>query len=263
MKFTKKILAVLLAAVLVCACFAGCSKAANDDAADANKEEKKTLIMATNAEFPPYEYFENDKVIGIDAEIAQAICDKLGYELKIEHIEFDSIIPGVQGGKYDFGMAGMTVTEERQKQVSFTQSYAKGVQSIIVKEGSDIKTADDLSKGGLKIGVQKATTGDLYCTWDIEDEGLGTVDRYAKGADAVMALTSDKVDAVVIDNNPAKVFVEQNDGLVLLDTAYAEEDYAIAVNKDNKELLDAMDKALEELIADGTVQQILDKYIKA
>lgn len=261
MKFTKKILAVLLAAVLACACFAGCSKKADD--ANANKEEKKTLIMATNAEFPPYEYFENDKVIGIDAEIAQAICDKLGYELKIEHIEFDSIIPGVQGGKYDFGMAGMTVTEERQKQVSFTQSYAKGVQSIIVKEGSDIKTADDLSKGGLKIGVQKATTGDLYCTWDIEDEGLGTVDRYAKGADAVMALTSDKVDAVVIDNNPAKIFVKQNSGLVLLDTAYAEEDYAIAVNKDNTELLEAMDNALAELIADGTVQKILDKYIKA
>lgn len=166
MKLTKKIFAVVLAVLLTAAVFAGCSKA-DDTAKDTDKETKGTLVMATNAEFPPYEYFENDKIVGIDAEIAQAICDKLGYDLQIEHIEFDSIIPGIQGGKYDFGAAGMTVTDERMEQVSFTSSYATGIQSIIVSADSDIKTADDLFKGGLTIGVQKGTTGDLYCTWGI------------------------------------------------------------------------------------------------
>lgn len=252
MKLAKKILAALLAVAMVAVLFAGCTKT-----------ETKTLTMATNAEFPPYEYFENEKIVGIDAEIAQAICDKLGYELVIEHIDFDSIIPGIQGGKYDFGMAGLTVTDERLANVNFTQSYATGIQAIIVAEGSDIKTADDLFNGGIKIGVQKGTTGDLYSTWDIEDEGLGTVERFNKGADAVMALTSGKVDCVIIDNEPAKVFVEKNAGLALLDTAYAEEAYAIAVSKDNDALLKELDTALSELIADGTVQQIIDKYIPA
>ncbi len=263
MKSLKKVLAVILAACFVCFSFAACS--ANKPAEENNdaKETKGTLVMATNAEFPPYEYFENEKIVGIDAEVAQAICNKLGYELKIEHIEFDSIIPGVKGGKFDFGAAGLTVTDERKKEVSFTTSYATGIQSIIVKADSDIKTVDDLSKGGLKIGVQKATTGDLYCTWDIEDEGLGTVERFAKGADAVMALTSGKVDAVVIDNQPAKVFVANNDGLQILDTEYAVEDYAIAVSKDKPELLEEINGALEELIADGTIQNIIDKYIPA
>ena len=256
MKMAKKLIAILLAAALVVVCFVGCSNAKS-------QEEKKTLIMATNAEFPPYEYFEGDKIVGIDAEVAQAICDKLGYDLKIEHIEFDSIIPGIKGGKFDFGAAGMTVTPEREKEVSFTTSYATGIQSIIVKEGSDIKTANDLSKGGVKIGVQKGTTGDLYCTWDIEDENLGTVERFAKGADAVMALTSGKVDAVVIDNEPAKVFVKNNEGLQILETSYAVEDYAIAVSKENTELLNEINGALEELIADGTIKNIIEKYIPA
>ena len=265
MKSFKKILAVLLAVLMTGAVFAACTKADNnaDTTEPSSNATKGTLVMATNAEFPPYEYFEGDKIVGIDAEVAQAICDKLGYELKIEHIEFDSIIPGIKGGKYDFGAAGMTVTEERQKEVSFTSSYATGIQSIIVKSDSDIKTADDLFKGGLKIGVQKGTTGDLYCTWDIEDEKLGTVERFAKGADAVMALTSGKVDAVVIDNQPAKVFVEKNEGLTILDTEYAVEDYAIAVSKDNEALLNEINGALEELIADGTIQKIIDKYIPA
>lgn len=253
MKQLKRILCLALAVALTALFCVGCSK-----------DEGKTLTMATNAEFPPYEYFENDEIVGIDAEVARAIADKLGYELVIEHIDFDSILPGVQGGKYDFGMAGMTVTEDRLKNVNFTQSYAKGIQSIIVPEGSKIKTADDLFETeGIVIGVQKGTTGDLYSTWDIEDEGLGTVERYNKGADAVMALTSGKVDCVVIDNEPAKVFVEKNEGLKLLDTAYAEEDYAIAVAKDNEELLADIDEALGELIEDGTVQDIIDKYIPA
>ena len=251
----KKIIALALVAMMAVCVFAGCGADKND----------KVLTMATNAEFPPYEFMENNEIVGIDAEIAQAIADKLGYELVIENVDFDSLIPGVQTGKYDFVAAGMTVTDERLEQVNFTQSYATGIQSIIVKEGSAITTADDLFAEGAntKIGVQLATTGDLYCTWDIEDEGLGTVERYNKGADAVMALESGKVDCVVIDNEPAKVFVENNEGLKILDTEYAVEDYAIAVAKDKPELLEKINKALGELIDDGTVKNIIEKYIPA
>ena len=251
----KKIIALALVAMMAVCTFAGCGADKNDN----------VLTMATNAEFPPYEYMENNTIVGIDAEIAQAIADKLGYELVIENVDFDSLIPGVQTGKYDFVAAGMTVTDERLEQVDFTQSYATGIQSIIVKEGSAITTADDLFADGAntKIGVQLATTGDLYCTWDIEDEGLGTVERYNKGADAVMALESGKVDCVVIDNEPAKVFVENNEGLKILDTEYAVEDYAIAVSKENPELLESINRALGELIAEGKVAEIIEKYIPA
>lgn len=251
----KKIISLVLAVMLVACLFAGCG----------GNGDKKVLTMATNAEFPPYEYMENNEVVGIDAEISKAIAEKLGYELVIENVDFDSLIPGVQTGKYDFAAAGMTVTEDRLEQVDFTQSYATGIQSIIVKEGSPITTADDLFADGAstKIGVQLATTGDLYCTWDIEDKNLGTVERYNKGADAVMALNSGKVDCVVIDNEPAKVFVQNNPGLKILDTEYAVEDYAIAVSKDKPELRESIDKALGELIADGTVKKIIEKYIPA
>ncbi len=249
----KKIIALALVAIMAVCVFAGCSS-------DENK-----LIMATNAEFPPYEYMEGNEIVGIDAEIAKAIAEKLGYELVIENVDFDSLIPGVQTGKYDFAAAGMTVTDERLEQVDFTQTYATGIQSIIVKEDSAITTADDLFAEGanIKIGVQLATTGDLYCTWDIEDEGLGSVERFNKGADAVMALTSGKVDCVVIDNEPAKVFVQNNPGLKILDTEYAVEDYAIAIAKDKPELYEKINSALGELIADGTVAKIIEKYIPA
>ncbi len=250
----KKILALAMAMVMTVCCLASCG------AGNGNK-----LVMATNAEFPPYEYMENGEVVGIDAEIAAAIADKLGKELVIENVDFDSIIIGVQEGKYDFAMAGLTVTEDRKEQVDFTDTYATGKQVIIVKENSKITTADDLFADGAnhKIGVQLATTGDLYCTWDIEDEGLGKVERYNKGADAIMALQSDKVDCVVIDNEPAKVFVAQNAGLKILETEYIIEDYAAAVGKDNPELMEDINNALKELIADGSVQKIVDKYIPA
>lgn len=251
----KKFFSLAIAGIMAMGLMTGCG----------SSNEENVLTMATNAEFPPYEYMENGEVVGIDAEIAKAITDKLGYELVIENVDFDSLIPGVQTGKYDFVMAGMTVTDERLEQVNFSQTYATGVQSIIVTEGSPITTADDLFAEGAnyKIGVQLATTGDLYCTWDIEDEGLGTVERYNKGADAVMALTSGKIDCVVIDNEPAKVFVENNEGLKILDTEYIQEDYAVAVSKDNEELLKEIDGALGELIADGTVAAIIEKYIPA
>jgi len=250
----KKLLSLLLAVMMISAVLCGCGG-----------DSDNTLVMATNAEFPPYEFMENGEIVGIDAEIAKAIAEKLGKELKIENVDFDSLIPGVQTGKYDFVMAGMTVTDDRKEQVDFTQTYATGVQVIIVKEDSDIKTVDDLTAEGAnhKIGVQLATTGDLYCTWDIEDEKLGTVERYNKGADAVMALQSGKVDCVVIDNEPAKVFVKNNPGLKILDTEYITEDYAAAVSKDAPELRADIDKALGELIADGTVAEIIEKYIPA
>jgi len=221
----------------------------------------KTLVMATNVEFPPYEYHEGGEIVGIDAEIAALIAEKLGMKLEISDMAFDSIIAAVQSGKADMAMAGMTVTEDRKLAVDFTTSYATGKQVIIVKEDSNIVSPEDLE--GKIIGVQQSTTGDLYITWDYVDEGLAEIQRYNKGADAVLALVQDKVDAVVIDNEPAKVYVEQNKGLKILETEYVIEEYAIAIAKNNNELLKKINTALEELIKSGQVQAILDKYISA
>lgn len=217
-----------------------------------------TLTMATNAYFPPYEYYDGQDVIGIDVDIAQAIADKLGLKLKIEDMEFDSIITAVSTGKADLGLAGMTVTPDRQKNVDFSDSYATGIQSVIVKEDSTIAKIDDLK--GKKIGVQLSTTGDIYAT---DDFGKDSVVQYNKGNDAVMALTQGQVDAVIIDNEPAKSYVAANKGLKILDTEYATENYAACIAKDNTGLTKAVNKALAELKADGTLQKIVDKYIKA
>lgn len=253
----KKFLAVLLAALMICISFVACSSEKKSD--DTNTDTQETLTMATNAEFPPYEYKEGDNVVGIDAEVAQAIADKLGMKLEIVDTKFDAIIPGVQSGKYDMGMAGMTVTPEREQSVSFSDSYATGIQSIIVKQGSAIKSVDDLSEK-TKIGVQLGTTGDIYAKDDFGDEA---VQEYDKGADAVQALIAGKIDCVIIDNEPAKSFVAANEGLEILKTSYAEEDYAICFKKDNTELQKKVNDALKELIADGTLQKIVNKYITA
>ena len=276
MKKFFSIMALMLVLVLVSASFTACTSnggsdatsaatdAATTDAASSSEDtsapETKytTLKMGTNAAFPPYEYKEGEAFVGIDVEIAQAIADKLGATLEIVDMEFDSIITSVNQGEVDFGMAGMTVTDERLLEVDFTYSYATGVQSIIVLDGSDIKTPDDLA--GKKIGVQLGTTGDIYAT---DDYGSENVDQYGKGADAVIALKGGDVDAVIIDNEPAKAFVAENEGLVILDTDYAVEDYAIAVKKGNTELLDDINDALKALIADGTIDGIIAKYIKA
>lgn len=249
-KMLKSLVAVALVATIAMA-FTACGE----------KEDNK-LVMATNAAFPPYEYYENDEIVGIDAEIAAAIAEKLGMELEIADIDFDSIVAGVQSGKYDMGMAGMTVTEDRLENVNFTTTYAQGVQSIIVTEDSEITTVDDLYAEGADyvVGVQQSTTGDIYSTDDFGEE---RVVRYNKGADAVYALTTGKVDCVIIDNEPAKAFVDANEGIKILDTEYAVEDYAICVAKDNEELLEDINTALEALIEDGTVQEIVDKYIVA
>lgn len=253
MKKTVKILSVVLALILVIGCFAACGKKE-----EKKTEEKKTLVMATNAEFPPYEYHEGDAVVGIDAEIAKLIADKLGMELKIEDVAFDSIIPGVQAGKYDMGMAGMTVNEERLQSVNFSDSYATGVQVVIVKEGGSIASLDDIA--GKKIGVQTSTTGDIYASDDFGDEN---VVKFDNGAAAVEALKSGKVDCVIIDNEPAKSYVAANEDLKILETEYAVEDYAICFAKENTELQEKVNAALKELIADGSVQKIIDKYINA
>ncbi len=252
MKKSVKILSVILALVIVVGCFAAC------DGKEEPKDEKKVLTMATNAEFPPYEFYEGEKIVGIDAEVAQLIADKLGMELKIEDVAFDSIIPGVQAGKYDMGMAGMTVTPDRLKDVSFSDSYAKGVQVVIVKDGGAIASLDDIA--GKKIGVQTSTTGDIYASDDFGEEN---VTKFENGALAVEALKSGKVDCVIIDNEPAKSYVAANEGLKILETEYVEEDYAICFAKENTELQEKVNTALKELIADGSVQQVVDKYISA
>ncbi len=252
----KKIIAMMLCVVLALGVLVGCSTA--PETGETAGEVAEKLVMATNATFPPYEFYEGEKIVGIDAEIAAAIAEKLGMELEIQDTEFGSIITGVQTGKYDIGMAGMTVTEERKQSVNFSETYATGIQSVIVKEGSDIKAIDDIADK--KIGVQQDTTGHIYAADEYGDEA---VTPFNKGTDAVAALVSDKVDCVIIDNQPAKAFVAANEGLVILDTEYAVEDYAICIAKENTELLEKVNGALAELIADGTVQAIVDKYIEA
>ena len=226
--------------------------------------EEGLLIMVTNAEFPPYEFWDDGKIVGIDAEIAEAIAEKLELTLRIDDIAFDAIIPSVTAGRADMGMAGMTVNEERMQSVNFSTSYATGVQVIIVREDSIITSVDDLTAQGahFNIGVQESTTGDIFATEGLADAGFATMHRYRRGADAVQALVTERIDCVIIDNEPAKAFVAMNQGLKILDTEYAKEDYAIAFSKRNTALRDAVNRALSELIADGTVQSIIDKYIK-
>lgn len=246
MKNLKKILALVLAFAMLC-CFAGC--AAKDN----------TLTMGTNAAFPPYEYVDDEgNIVGIDAEIAAALAEKLGMELEIKDMDFNSLITACAGGSVDVVLAGMTVDEERKQSVNFSDSYATGVQVIIVKEGSPIATVDDLD--GKIIGVQSGTTGDIYCT---DDYGQDNVKQYDNGALAVEALKNDQVDCVIIDNEPAKNFVAANEGLKILETEYAVEDYAIAVAKENTELLEKINTAMAELKADGTIDKIINRYIPA
>ena len=220
--------------------------------------KKGTLTMATNAYFPPYEYYQGSEIVGIDAEIAAAVAKKLDLELEIVDVEFDSIIAGVQSNKYDIGMAGMTVTDERKQAVNFSSTYATGIQAVIVTEDSEIADVDALLAGDYKVGVQQGTTGDIYMS---DDVGEDRVVRFSKGNDAVLALSTGKVDAVVIDNEPAKSFVAANGGLKILPTAYVEEEYAMCINKNNKDLLEKINQALKELTDDGTIPAIIEKYI--
>ncbi len=248
---------------------AASSEAASDATSDTASAEVTTvepgkLIMSTNAAFPPYEMTADDGSFeGIDVEIAGAIAEKLGLELQIDDMDFDAALLAAQTGKSDMVMAGVTVTEDRQTVMDFSDSYAAGIQVVIVPEDSDIASIDDMT--GKMIGVQRGTTGDQYCSASVEDGGFGeeNVTRYDNGLTAVQALNNSQVDCVVIDNAPAQEFVAANPGLKILDTEYANEEYAIGVAKGNTQLLDAINTAIAELKADGTIQSILDKYISA
>ena len=251
------------------------------------KKDEDTLVMATNAAFPPYEYKDGDAFKGIDVEIAQKIAEKLGMKLEIVDVDFGAVLTGVAEGKYDMGMAGITVTDERKQTMDFSDSYATGIQVIIVNDGSSITSLDDLfnfnddgdpvslKNPDIRIGVQENTTGDIYSSDDISNWGFNTlnddgsingedhVKRFKTGAEAVAALKNNQVDCVIIDNEPAKAFVDANDGIHLLegDNEYAIEDYAICVKKGNTELLEKINQALKELKEDGTIAAIIEKYI--
>lgn len=281
----KKITAMLLGAAMVLS-LAACGSSASVSESTASSEAASSeatsteataetagevttvnagkLTMSTNAAFPPYEMTADDGSFeGIDIEIAGAIADKLGLELQVDDMDFDAALLAAQTGKSDMVMAGVTVTEERQTVMDFSNTYASGIQVVIVPEDSDIASIDDMT--GKMIGVQRGTTGDLYCSDTVENGGFGeeNVTPYDNGLTAVQALMNGQVDCVVIDNAPAQEFVAANPGLKILDTEYANEDYAIGVAKGNTQLLDAINGALEELQADGTVQSIIDKYITA
>lgn len=277
----KKMLALSMA-VLMVASLAGCSSGAKETettaaaseagvetaaesegetAAEDAEEEKTaeggTLIMGTNATFPPYEYYEGDEIVGIDVEIAQAIGEKLGMEVTVEDMEFDALIPALASNKVDIVAAGMTVTPERQESVNFTDTYATAAQVIIVKQGSDIASSEDLN--GKILGVQMGTTGDSLAS---EIEGA-QVERFNKYFEAIQSVLQGKIDAVIIDSAPAKAFAEKDENLVILDEALSSEDYAMAINKDNTELLDKVNAAIAELDEEGTLDEIVNKYIPA
>ncbi len=227
--------------------------------------ETQTLIMGSSIDFAPYEYYDDatGEIVGIDVEIVQAVTEKMGCQVEIVDMQFDSIIAAVVSGKVDFGMSGFTITEERKESVDFSIPYTTAKQSVIVPEGSSITSVDDLFnlEKSFKIGVQIGTTGDLFITDDVEQKGLShSVERYNKAPDAIVALNSGKVDCVIIDDQVAVNFVNSNEGLSILDTAYAQEEYAVCFAK-GSDLLEPFNAALEELIADGSVQAILDKYI--
>ena len=256
----KKIIALVLAMLMVFACAACGSKPAGNDL---NLVESGKLIMSTNAAFPPYEMVaDNGAFEGIDVEIAGKIAEKLGLELVIDDMDFDGALMAVQNGKSDIVMAGVSVNDDRLLVMDFSESYATGVQVVIVKEGSDV-TMDNL--GEKMIGCQRGTTGYIYASDTPENGGYGEdhVIAYDNGASAVQALMNGQIDCVIIDNAPAQEYVKANPGLTILPGAWVEEQYAIGVDKGNTALLEAVNGALAELIADGTVQSIIDKYIAA
>ena len=259
----KKILTALLAlmALVMALSLSACGGGSGDLTV-----EKGKLHMSTNAEFPPYEMVKGDGGFeGIDVEVAGLIAEKLGLELVVDDMGFTAALEAVQNGRSDIAMAGITVNEDRLANMDFTASYATGVQVVIIKADSPaVQSIDDLASAAL-IGTQEGTTGYIYCSYPPEEGGYGEdhVVAYETGAVAVQALLAGQVDCVVIDNQPAQEYVKANPGLEILDTEFAVEDYAIAVKKGNTQLLEQVNKALGELIADGSVQKVVDKYITA
>lgn len=257
-QYLKTIFALAMSATMIFAAV-GCSSQEPAPSSDEPQESAsgEVLTMATNAEFPPYEFYEAGDVVGIDVEIAGAIAETMGKTLKVEDMAFDSIIPALSAGKADIGAAGMTVTEDRKASVDFTDTYVKASQVIIVKaDNAEIAGPDDVA--GKTIGVQLGTTGDIYAS-DVTDN----VERYNKGFEAVQALAQGKIDAVIIDDQVAKALAADNADVKVLDTPFTEEEYAIAVKKGNTELVEQINQALTELKESGKLQEIVDKYITA
>ncbi len=254
----KKIISLALVFLMLFSVLVGCTNS------EQGSTSKKKLVMATNAEFPPYEYKDGTNIIGIDAEVMAAIAEDLGMELVIEDMEFESVLGAVASGKADVGAAGLTIRPDRLESVDFTDTYAKAKQVVIVRDDGQINTLDDITLG-MKIGVQAGTTGWIYASDTPENGGYGeeNVESYSKGFEAVQALSQGKISAVVIDSEPAKVFVSQQPGLKILDEAYADEEYAIAVRKGNTEFLNQVNASLRKLKESGKFQEIVDKYISA
>ena len=273
MKMHRRLPALLLSLLLLLATLTGTAVPAL--AADDSGSQKKTLVMACSADFPPYEYKEGDEIVGIDPTIAHAIADKLGMKLEIVDVSFDSVLAGVQSGKYDIGMSGITVNEDRKKSVNFTVPYTTSEHAVVVKKGSKIHSLDDcytvsasgkkVTKPDVMIGVQTGTTGQLYSDETPANGGFGSdhVTKYKYGTDAVQALKVGKVDAVIIDGLTAKSFVSSNPELKLLSAPYVTEQYSIAVNKNDTELLNKLNGALQEVIDSGLVEKATRKYSDA
>ena len=253
----KKLFCLLLSIMMILGLVA-CSKPANNATnSTESANTTKTLVMCTNAEFPPYEYHEGSGIIGIDIDIIKTIGKMKGFEVKIDDIAFDATIPAVMSGKADFAMSGMTVTEDRLQNVDFTHTYQTAIQSVIVPPDSSIKSVEDLK--GKKIGVIEGYTGDLYATEEFGEENIA---RYHKNTDGFQALKSGKVDAFIIDDQVAVALVAENGGnFTILDSAYATEEYAIAVKKGNKEILDMLNAGIDEMKANGELKKIIGKYI--
>ncbi|MCI6172690.1 MAG: basic amino acid ABC transporter substrate-binding protein [Clostridiales bacterium] len=254
-----KLTALLLAAVTAISMTAVAVPAATDQVEAIKKAGK--IQMTTNAEFEPFEYKDGDEIVGIDIDLSQAIADKLGVKLEVSDIAFDSLIPSMNAGKADFIAAGMTATEDRKKNVDFSDPYFNASQAIIVAKDSDIKTREDLN--GKTVGVQQGTTGDTYCTNDdgSSDVKVKEVKRYPKGMDAVSDLIAGRLDAVVIDDYPAEKLAAKNaDKVVKLDDALTEEEYAIAMPK-GSDLVDVVNGVIKDLKDSGELNKIIDKYI--
>lgn len=246
----KKIGTVILAGVLTVGMLSGCSSTASDTT------EKKVIKMGTNAAFPPFEYYEENKIVGFDVELAEMIADKLGMELVVEDMEFNTLLGAVSNNMIDFVGAGMTVDEERAKQVDFSQGYFNSKQMVIVQSSND-EIVDTDGLNGKKIGVQLGTTSDKFAELYIED---AEITRFDKAALAVADLKNGKVDAVIVDAEPAKELTKGQDDLKVLESPFVEEEYALAVKKGNTDLLEKINTALDEIKASGEYDKLYSKY---
>lgn len=261
MKLLKKALLVGLAGLVLTACGSNENEeVASNNASNANTEvlEDGVLDLGTSADFPPYEYYDdNNNIVGIDAEITKAIGEKMGTEVKIHDMDFSTIISSIEAGKMDGGIAGITRTPEREENVNFSDTYAKSVQKVIVKEDAGYEKPQDLE--GKKIATQLGSTGESAAQ---EAYGEENVQSFNKNMDAIVALNNDKVDAVVLDVQAAEKFAEANDGLKVLEENLADDEYAMALDKNNDKLLEEVNKAIAELKEDGTLDEIINKYME-